>query len=200
MTVLHRLWITAVTLLVASCASTPVHYHTLVPAPVGQSSHVSIASSEVEVQPVRIPAGVDRMELVARQRDGEISLVDSELWIAPLADELRGAVSLELLRQLGSTDARHKLSAISVRLDVERFESAPARYALIEAAWQVRIKSPMRAAVVACRSRVSESVSRGYVALVRGHQRAIALIADQMAVAALRLATEDVAACPVERD
>ncbi len=193
------LLISIATVLATACTSTPVHYHTLVPIPVNAAVVRPESSYRVDVAPVKIPAQVDRSELVVRQKNGEIALLDNELWIAPLSDELRSAMSVEIIRQLASADAHdalHHPATISVGVDIERFESAPGDYVLIEAFWHLSVSSAMRRGVLACRARAFERVPNGYVALVSGHQRAVAVIADEVATAALRLIAENVAVCP----
>jgi uncharacterized protein len=186
-------------LLMTSCASTPTHYHTLVPAPTDEVAASTLSAIQIEIEPVRVPAQVDRLELVVRRRDGGIVVADGELWIGPLADELRSALSVEIVRELGTAsnaDFSGNLRAISIRLDVEQFESAPAQYAMIEASWRVRVSTSLRELVLTCRSRVYERVSTGYIALVRGHQRAIISLADRIGAATRGLATDNTTACP----
>jgi uncharacterized lipoprotein YmbA len=191
-----------VTLLLAGCASAPVHFHTLLPAPADEAIGSVASNYHIEVEPVRVPAQVDRLELVTRDNDGGIGLSEGELWIAPLADELRNALSVELLRQLGSADAedarRGDYRPTTIRVDVERFDSAPGRYALIAASWSVRMQSIKGEEMVACASHAYVPVTKGYVALVRGQQRAVASVADRIASAARQLATGGTATCSVE--
>ncbi len=190
------------TLLLAGCASAPVHFHTLVPAPADEAIESVASNYHIEVEPVRVPAQVDRLELVTRDNDGGIRLSEGELWIAPLGDELRNALSVELLRQLESADAedsrRGDYRPTTIRVDVERFDSAPGRYALIAASWSVRLQSSTGEEMIACASRAYVPVTNGYVALVRGQQRAVASVADRIASAARQLATGRTATCPVE--
>lgn len=183
--------------LVASCASTPMHFHTLVPAPTDSPSVAPVASEVVEIEPVRVPAQVDRAELVVRRNDGGLNLLEGEMWIAPLADEVRSAVLVELIRQLQAHEeaAGGTRPTISVRLDVDRFESVPARFALIQAEWRVRVVSPVHEAVVTCRSEVSQSAAGDYASLVAAHQRALIEIADEIAATSRRLASEGAATC-----
>ncbi len=149
---------------------------------------------------MKIPAQVDRLELVVRQRDGGIALLENDLWIAPLADELRSALSVELVRRLALADAhdpRRDLGPITVRVDIERFESAPGDYALVEALWRLRVNSSIRHDEVVCRTRAYERVPEGNLALVRAYQHAVALIADDIATTALRVNADNDAVCPV---
>lgn len=184
----------------AGCRSAPTHYHTLVPAPVDGSTAQRTPSYNIEIAAVKIPAQVDRLELVVRQRDGGVALLENELWIAPLADELRSALSVELVRRLSSADAhdpRRDLGPITVRVDIERFESAPGDYALVEALWRLRVNSKIRHDEVVCRTQAYERVPEGNLALVRAHQHAVALIADDIATTTLRVSADNDAVCPV---
>jgi uncharacterized protein len=194
----HSLWLGSLILLVAACTSAPVHYHTLVPAAVDAEVAQPAASYTVEVEPVKLPAQVDRFELVVRRSGGGIALLEDELWIAPLADELRNALIVELTRRLAPVDTAdtRRDPTIAVRIEVERFESAPGHYVLIEAFWHLRINNGARPEGLACRTRAYQRVSDGYTALVRGHQTAVASIADQIADGARRLIIDSAAVCP----
>jgi uncharacterized protein len=194
----HSLWLGSLVVLVAACTSTPAHYHTLVPVSADAGAAQATASYTVEVEPVKLPAQVDRLELVVRRSGGEITLLEDELWIAPLADELRNALIVEFTRRLASVDTAdtHRDPALAVRMEVERFESVPAHYVLIEAFWHLRVSNGTHPEVLACRTRAYQHVSDGYTGLVHGHQAAVASIADQIADAARRLIIDGAAVCP----
>jgi uncharacterized lipoprotein YmbA len=119
--------------LLGGCTSTSPRFFTLVPLPEQNPSAGAATGFRLKVDPVRIPAQVDRLELVTRLPDGGIAIADSDRWIAPVADELQNALSVELLRRLGGADPAEATASdsVSVRLNVERFESSPNRYALI---------------------------------------------------------------------
>ncbi|MBQ4854163.1 membrane integrity-associated transporter subunit PqiC [Rhodanobacter sp. B2A1Ga4] len=192
-------------LLLAACASAPLHYYTLVaPADSSASGLVAPASTApslpFELLPVGVPAQVDQPQLVVREGGQGVALLGSERWIAPLGDELRSALSADLARELGSQDVSglpgNGKPLLRIKLDLRRFDSAPGSYALIEAAWSVRLLHGAQPATLACTSRVSETVGPGYPALVQGHQRAIARLAAQIATAARALGAGQAPACP----
>ena len=185
-------------ILLSGCASTPVHYHTLVPAPVGDASDSAHSVYRINIAPVRIPAQVDRYELVMRRGDGEIMLADGELWAASLAEELRGAVLIELIRQLGSDEGRASVRPqITLRLDVQRFDSALASYALLEASWQVGLRSATGEQRLTCITRAYQRVRGGYDALVVGQQRNVVALADEIAATVGDMADGAKPLCPV---
>ncbi len=195
-----------IALLVSGCASAPMHYYTLVP-PAG--SDVDITSSPVntgadlpafELLPVSVPAQVDQPQLLVRQSGQAVVLLNDQRWIAPLADEVRSALSVDLARALGSQDVsglpEGDKPRLRIKLDLRRFDSQAGHYALIEGAWSVRTMHVRHGGVLACTSRVREAVGPGYDALVQGHQRAIGVLAGQIAAVARRLAAGQAATCP----
>jgi uncharacterized lipoprotein YmbA len=190
-----------IALLLTSCASTSPHFYTLVRESERIPSTAVAADLRLKVDRVRIPAQVDRLELVTRLPDGGIAIADDERWIAPVADELQSALSAELLRKLRDADSVDPAGSesMSVRLDVERFESAPSRYALIEATWSLDLKRSSKDVLLVCRSRAYEPVGGGYPELVRGYQRAVAVIADEIAAVAQASAGGGAAPCPAPR-
>ena len=185
--------------LLGSCASTSPRFYTLVPES-GRDPSVAMAPGyRLKVDAVSVPAQVDRLELVTRLPDGGIAISDGDRWIAPVADELQNALSVELLRRLAGADVADATGSdsASVRLKVDRFESSPNRYALIEASWHLDLRKAGKDVRIVCRSRAYEQVRGGYPEVVRGYQRAVALIAEQIATAARQSAGGVAAECPV---
>lgn len=181
----------------AACSSAPTHFHTLVPG--ATVAPAVTAPFAIDVLPVGVPAQVDQPQLVVRQGDGSVALLEGEQWIAPLADEVRAAVAAELTRRLGAQDVHGLPQAAGrplyrIKLDVRRFDSVPAQYALVEAAWSVRATGSERS--LECTASVREAVGPGYDALVRGHQQALMALADQIAVAVRGLAGGAAGHCP----
>lgn len=192
--------------LLAACASAPLHYYTLV-APADESAGGLVAPAPLaapslpfELLPVGVPAQVDQPQLVVREGGQGVALLGGERWIAPLGDEVRSALSADLARELRSADVSglpgNGKPLLRIKLDLRRFDSAPGSYALIEAAWSVRLLHGAQPATLACTSRVSEAVGPGYPALVQGHQRALARLAEQIAGVARALGAGQAAACP----
>jgi uncharacterized protein len=204
-----RLFGVGAMLALAACASAPLHYYTLIApagsmAPSGESagpSGLNRSPLPFELLPVSVPAQVDQPQLVVREGGQGVALLDGERWIAPLGDEVRGALSADLARELHSQDVSglpvNDRPLLRIKLDLRRFDSQPGSYALIEGNWSVRVlHGEGHGGAVACSSRISETVGHGYDALVQGHQRAIEQLAGQIAAAASSLGSGQVAACP----
>lgn len=185
----------------AGCASTPLHYYTLIPASdsTQPESGAAPAGFQFELLTVGIPAQDDVPQLVVRQGGQAVNLLDGERWIAPLADEVRGALSVDLSRRLNAQDISSGLPidgkpVLRIKVDLRRFDSSPGNYALIDATWTIR---PLKGeAVLTCSSRLNENVGQGYDGLVAGHQQALSELAAQIASVAPALAAGRTPACP----
>lgn len=185
-------------LALAACASAPVHYYTLIaPATTQAVTNTQTAPFQFELLPVGIPAQADQPQLVIRQGGQGVVPLDSERWIAPLAQELRGALSADLAQAMRTQDATGLSGGkprLRIKVDLRRFDSAPGDYALIDAAWSLRLLQGD--ASLACTSQVREPVGPGYDALVEGHQRALARLAGEIAQVAGPVAAGRSPACP----
>lgn len=191
----HGRWSCIVTsTLLGSCVSTSAHYYTLMSEPERSAPATVAVPFRLEIG--SIPAQVDRSELVVRLLDGRMAIIDSERWIAPVGDELQNALSVELLRRLSAISPSEPTGprSLIIRLNLERFESSPYRYALVEASWHVALKSPAHNVSVLCRSRAYEQVTGSYPDLVRGYQRAVAAVASEIAT----VAQESIRGLPAE--
>jgi len=185
----------------AACASAPLHYYTLLPAPdsADTQSATAPANFQFELMAVGVPAQDDVPQLVVRQGGQSVALLDGQRWAAPLSDEVRGALAVDLSRQLRAPDISsgvpvNSKPVLRIKVDLRRFDSAPGSYALIDATWTVReLRSQ---AVLTCSSRISENVGQGYAELVAGHQRAVSALAGQIARVAPAMAAGSVPECP----
>ena len=184
-----------------ACASAPTHFYTLQheAAPTANTVPASSAPFQIEVLPVAVPPQVDQAELLVRQSDQRVAVLDNERWAAPLAAELRGAFAADLVTALGTRDVYGlprppAVPVYRIVIDVRVFDSWPGRHARIQADWSVRGNT--EAALVTCTSTASEDVGADYDALVQGHQRAIAQISGDIAATVRGLAGGGVAACP----
>ncbi|MEI7037314.1 PqiC family protein [Fulvimonas yonginensis] len=189
----------ALALGLAACASAPVHYYTLIaPAPASPADGVAPAPFGFELMPVGIPAQADQPQLVIRQGGQGAAPLGAERWIAPLADEVRGALSADLAQALHARDVTglpmDGRPRLRIKVDLRRFDSAPGDYALIDAAWSLRLLQGD--ATLACTSQIREPVGAGYDALVEGHQHALARLAQQIAQVAGPVAAGQAHACP----
>jgi uncharacterized lipoprotein YmbA len=194
-----RLLAATAVLALAACASAPTHFHTLVP-PAGDGAVATTAPFFIEVQPVGIPAQVDQPQMVLRQGSGGVALLDNERWIAPLGDEIRGALSADLSHSLNTHDVyglprSTGQPVIRVKMDVNRFDAELGGDVVVESVWSVRPVGAADGQVIACGSRVREPAGGDYAGVVMAQQRALARIATDIATA-VRGAGQGGTSCP----
>jgi uncharacterized lipoprotein YmbA len=183
-----------------ACSSAPVHYHTLV-APIEQ-----VAATEqpapflIEVLPVGIPVQLDQPQLVVRQGDSGVAVLDGERWAGPLGDEVRAALSAKLTRRLGTQDiaglARPSdKQVMRIKLQVRRFDVWPGQRSQLDADWSLGVADEAGNARLACHGQFDAAASGAYPELVQAQQRLIAELAARIAADARAWALSRHAAC-----
>lgn len=193
--------------LLAACASAPLHYYTLMSPETAGAAAPATGSAVLPfaVLPVSVPAQVDQPQLVVRDGAQQVLLLNGERWIAPLADELRSALAADLARELGSQNTTglpdRGAPGLRIKLEVQQFDSWPGSHVLLAGAWSVRVvhgdaRGRAVAKALTCASSLRVPVAAGYAALVQGHQRAIAMLAARMATVARALGAGQAASCP----
>lgn len=167
----------------AGCASPPpTHYYTLLPPPTANDRAPDAVRLDWEMLPVVIPAQIDQPQWVVRKPDGSLAVLEKERWIAPLGDELRGAVVERLTQTFGPPGSAASAASPQwrIRVDVQRFDLVPNREARLAADWSIRGDQ----LAVSCHVNLANPVSGlGYIDLARAQQQAIAQLADAIAVA-----------------
>jgi hypothetical protein len=159
------------------------------------------SSYAISLQTVAIPAQVDRLQIVVTEPGtAQVHLLDSYLWAAPLADEIRAALSVDLQRRLGAFDMTLSqlpagLPAWKVSVTVQRFESVYDSHVALDADWVITPVNQAGKITRVCGASANIAVGRGVGALVQGHRKALAgmsrLMAAQLAgVAENTLSTE----------
>ncbi len=180
-------------LVLVACSSAPQRFYTLAAPAAGSSSAPTVAVPLlIEVLPVTVPAQVDVPQIVVRIGNDELAPVETRRWIAPLAEEIRAALSDDLVRVLAARDV-HGIGAgtdaptYRVAMRITRFESSLGAYARIDASWSITATNKPDGGL-ACSAGATESIAPGYEALVAGHQRALTAIAEIIAadITALR--------------
>ncbi|MNN33918.1 hypothetical protein D3C81_1476970 [compost metagenome] len=149
------------------CSSEPINYHTLVPKQPGTA-----ASGNVRVERVSMPPQVDRSQIVVRQGGSGLAILETEWWGASLVDEFSNALEDQLGAPMGS-------SASLLRVDVQRFDSVPGQYALLDASW--RLDRPGAGKSLSCRSSLQTPANNTVEGLVKAHQVNLRKLAEQVA-------------------
>jgi uncharacterized lipoprotein YmbA len=196
-----RAWLVLAALAVAACASSPPsRFFTLsgAPAPAAPASALSIV-----VGPVTIPAVVDRPEIVVTVGENEVWLDELNRWASPLADAIAVAVAENLSAQLSTARATSLVqSAVEadyrVSVEVQRFESAPGSYALLDSVFTVRRSADGKTATGRTNARETPA-DKSYEALAAAHSRAMSRLASDIVTATRNLAAQAPQPTPVKR-
>jgi uncharacterized protein len=186
-------------LLLAACSSPqPPRYHSLLTAQPQPRSSAGTSSAVWQLLPVSIPAQVDQPQFVVRRADDTFAVLEQERWIAPLADEIRAALSEHLAATLGTpgVGAAAGRKEWRVAVDVQRFDSTPGRSSLA-AQWTVLAGSDTP--TLRCRSVHEQGVGAGVPAMAGGHRQALAQLGAAIAGAVAALDAGRPAQCPATR-
>jgi uncharacterized lipoprotein YmbA len=154
--------ITAVCLL-TGCTSPQVRYHTLVNAD-AVSRSVTPAGFLIDLLPVGVPAQLDTRQVVVRQSDSRVVVLNNDLWLSPLGDELQTALSLSMTRQLNTLDVSglaqdNRKPVVRVLLQVRRFDSWPGNVVSLDADWSLSTQRDEKTLRLVCKSRLTQSLS-----------------------------------------
>ncbi len=152
--------------LLPGCKSATVHLYTLLPSAAEQTS-TGTASKRFVIAGLSVPREVDRRELVVRQSAYEIRLLENDHWAAPLRDEVRQVLVLNLQHALktpsaASTDAS---SPTLIWINIRAWD-ATSRVVSLTAEWRLRREEP-DAFDIRCESTWVEKTSGDVDDLVR---------------------------------
>lgn len=149
-------------LLLVACRSEPIHYHTLTPA---QSSGGGGGNGPpILIESISVPPQVDRSQIVIRQGNTGLLVLETEWWGASLVDELKIALADQL-------DSSYSQRAMSLRVDVQRFDSIPGQYARMDVAWRLRFNDDEgRPVSRSCRTTAQTGAGLTIDELVAAHQ------------------------------
>ena len=170
-----KITLVAALLLLTACRSDPIQFHTLVPTQPG--SHAKSAVADIQIEAISVPPQVDRPQIVIRQGNSGLAILETQWWAASLVDELSSA----LKDQLVNNSSQRKMS---VRLDVQRFDSIPGQYGLIDVKWRLRNLGESDNTTVTCRSTLQTPSGPSIDDLVAAHQNNVKRLAALIAQAA----------------
>lgn len=191
-------------LALAACSSAPTGYHTLLaPQAVPDRQPVAAPAYQFEMQQVRMPVQVDQPQLVVRQGQGSLAILESERWGAPLADEFHDALTQQLEQRLGTRDIAGLprapgLPVLSLRADVRRFETVPGQYALVDVVWSLGLYDTASKSRrnLTCSTLLQQTSAGSLDELVLAHQHLIDRLSATIAGTANQWVADTTAGCP----
>ncbi|MFS2200536.1 membrane integrity-associated transporter subunit PqiC [Pseudomonas sp. Pseusp3] len=172
-----KLTLVTAVLLLAACRSDPIQFHTLTPTQSGDHSRTTVGVIQIET--ISVPPQVDRAQIVIRQSNSGLAILETQWWGATLVDELRSA----LADQLSNSPVQGKYS---VRVDVQRFDSVPGQYALMDVKWRLRSAGTGDTERVICRSTLQTPSGASIDDLVLAQQNNVKRLAALISQAATR--------------
>ena len=182
-----RISLLALTLGLAACStSAPVRHYTLLNPQGDVQPQGAPARFVLDVLPVTLPEYLNQPQLVVRQDDsGMLAVLDDERWLGPLDEEIRNALSAQLVDRLGTQDVAGlswpgDRQVIRVKLQIRRLDAWPGKRVQLEAGWALGDAREPGSAKLVCRGRFEEPAAAGYPALVQAQQRLIAALAQQI--------------------
>lgn len=189
----------AAVLVLAGCASAPQErFYSLSNGLGVPTAPVARAAYYIELPAVTVPQQLTRAQMLVTTGEGRMDLLELERWSSLPAAEIGQALSLTITGELGTIDSfrtpvPEKAPVYRISTNVQRFESAPSKYALIDAVWSVRLVGSTQ--VLTCRSVAQETVGAGYDELVAGHRRAVARVGADISKAVRALAAGGAPSC-----
>lgn len=167
------------------CSRSPrtTFYTLTAPAP-SPGSAAPAAGTTVAIGPITLPEMVDRPQLVVREAQNRVSILEAQRWAEPLKTGIPRQLAQELKRQLGVEVAWYPQHATAdaqyrVQLDVQRFEAFPGDAVIVETLWTVRRAG---AAPKTGHSLVREPVQgAGYEAVAAAFSRALSRVGGDVA-------------------
>jgi uncharacterized lipoprotein YmbA len=169
-------------LLVVACSSPTSHFYSLTAAttPAATPSDLSVV-----VNPVVIPAAVDRPQMVVSVRQNQVLVDEFNRWVGPLQNGIARVVAENLVALLGTPRVTVSTQTIAfpdyrVAIDVQRFDSALGEAATLDAFWTVvRLKD---ATTQNGRTSLREpTTAPGYDGVAAAHSRALERLSRDIA-------------------
>ena len=173
----------ALAALAAGCASPAPQFYALSAAP-GPSA--SLSDLSVAVDPVTVPATVDRPQMVVSTGPNQVRVDEFNLCVAPMQNSIARVVAENLVAMLGTPRVTQSPQTLSAGVDyravieVQRFDSARGEAATLDAVWTVTRATDGKAQTGRTTLR-EPAASQGYDALAAAHSRALARLSRDMA-------------------
>jgi uncharacterized lipoprotein YmbA len=150
----------------------------------GASAVAAVAGSPVGVGSIELPPGIDRREIVVRERDQRLDVRGRELWAGPLEAMILHTLAFDLAQRLPEGmvvlpgQARPAGAIRSIYVVMERFEAGPENLLVLDTRWSVGPTTPASARHQRIEVPLA-SLESGEIA--SGMSRALGMLADRIA-------------------
>jgi uncharacterized lipoprotein YmbA len=161
------------------CQSAPITYYTLTPADRGGTTAASGRPAIKAILVLRsLPAGIDTTQILIRTDDTRLRVEEGGRWVAPLGDELRGALVDALRHQYGIIvldSARHNdVPVPRIDLTVRKFDVAEGSSITLAVDWALSNPGHEAAsALLSCQAEFKETSASTVSGVVAAAQAAV---------------------------
>lgn len=172
--------------LLSACAGpTSPRVYTLQGEPVPVAQAAQGPQRLIDLAPVVVPERVARRQVVVRDSDTQLRVLEHDRWSSMLPDELTNALSDALQRRLQALDvaqvgAAAGLPVYRINAEVSRLDASLGGEVQATVGWSVRRLGSER--VQTCIGQFQEAAGQSVPELVQAHQRLVQTLADAIAV------------------
>ena len=164
--------------LMCGCRSTPITYYTLTPA---DRSGATAESGRPAVKAILVlrslPAGIDTTQILIRTDDTRFRIEVGGRWVAPLGDELRGALVDALWHQYGIVvvdSVRHNDAPVPrIDLTVRKFDVAEGSTITLAVDWALSNPGHEPSSSLSCQAEFKETSTDTVSGVVAAGQAAV---------------------------
>jgi uncharacterized lipoprotein YmbA len=169
-------------LLIAACGSSPVRYYTLATPRSASTTPSTNYQIAVNVDSVRIPERINQPQIIVRQSNQELAMLENARWASPLSNELSDALSADVVAQLGAKDMRglpqaHAATTYVIDVNVSQMDGTFGGAAVLDASWTVKFHEQ----TWSCNLSMADLAGSDLSSLVSAYQRMVARLAGGIA-------------------
>jgi uncharacterized lipoprotein YmbA len=170
------------------CRSAPITYYTLTPA---DRSGTAAESGRPAIKAILVlrslPAGIDTTQILIRTDDTRLRVEEGGRWVAPLGDELRGALVDALRHQYGIVvldSARHTDAPVPrIDLTVRKFDVAEGSSITLAVDWTLSNPGHEPSSSLSCQAEIRETSAGTVSAAVVAGQAAVLKLSHALGTA-----------------
>ena len=160
------------------CGSAPINYYTLTPA---DRSGTTAESGRPAIKAILVlrslPAGIDTTRILIRTDDTRFRVEEGDRWVAPLGDELRGALVDALRHQYGIVvldSARHNDAPVPrIDLTIRKFDVAEGSSITLAVDWSLSNQAQEPGSSVSCQAEFTQASAGTVSGVVAAGQAAV---------------------------
>jgi uncharacterized protein len=184
---LAEIGLLALLLSTAACGTPPTRFYTLMPVEAAAPELVSGRKLVVGLEPVVVPAYLDRPQIVTRSSPTQIKLGEFDLWAEPLGGMTTQVLAESIFRLAPVKTIMTLPQQREMRLDrvvdvvVRRFDCDAGSMAMLEADWRIFDRNDRQIAGSRFQAQSPISGSDDYSAMVSGMSHSLGLLAQEIA-------------------